>query len=131
MTLIEVLIGAIILFMTLALAAQVFQHQFLLQERAQRAALVMAAQPAAMAEVERALGDGQLQGQGRAAELDFSWQAELVESAPTIGSFDPELGSYSLNRGQFSLYRVTLDFDGGARRQLQYDEVIWSASHGE
>lgn len=130
LTLIEVLISAMILFMFLTMASQAFNQSAQSSLKAERAAKVSAAVPLLLQNIKHAIMEkrdsGPATGAGEFMGLKYQWQARLQQRKPPVTRFDPsemEVKSYD---DKFNLWQVSLKVSVGSyMRTWQYEEVSW------
>lgn len=129
-TLIEVLISAVILFMFLALASQAFSQAAQSSLKAERAAKVSAAVPLLLETIKQdimaARSPQGVKGSGVFLDLDYRWQAKLIQRKAPVRRFDPSEMEMKDYAERFNLWQVDLQVGlGSYQRNWQYEEISW------
>lgn len=124
MTLIEVLIAAIILFMAIGLVSSAFQQSIMLQQKVvtqqEKMRLLQWIKPL----IEFQLSVGQLKGEESWGGMEASWSAELLEKKRFADSIS-ENSDYISGRGYVMLYEVSLSF--AEQESYKFNHTVWSS----
>lgn len=124
LTLIEVLVASVILFMALGVAAVIFQHHSLAQLQASRYLTLAELNPSVMATVEFELNQGQTEGEFQLGQHEFSWRTSSSHTKHIIGSFDEGSGGFSTNAGQVALHDVEVKHES-SDYHYQFQVLVW------
>lgn len=124
MTLIEVLIAAIILFMAIGLVSSAFQQSIMLQQKVvtqqEKMRLLQWIKPI----IEFQLSVGQLKGAESWGGMKASWSAELLEKKRFVDSISDDSG-YIAGRGYVVLYEVSLSL--AEQEPYKFNYTVWSS----
>ncbi len=107
LTLIEVLISAVLLFVILGLAAVIFQQSKLIQAQALKYTGFATEQDTVINRIRYAIENGTLNGEIALAENSYSWTASLVTSAAIVAGASDNLSLMS-SRQVIALYDVAI-----------------------
>lgn len=125
MTLIEVLIAAIILFMAIGLVSSAFQQSLLLQRKVMgqldKVELIEISKPM----IKFDLNQGKSRGNLDILSEKIEWQAEVIERKPFAASLNEENESIS-GFGYMTLFNVVLK--QGDEELLSFKYTIWNMS---
>ncbi|WNO61662.1 prepilin-type N-terminal cleavage/methylation domain-containing protein [Rheinheimera sp. MMS21-TC3] len=126
LTLIEVLIASIILFMTLGLVAVVFQQNFATQLQSVKYINSLADYNTIQANIRYELEQKKVKGDITTVNNKYSWKAEVISAAPEIRGFSPETGAKETGAGFLVLYNITISSESA----ITYDfrQTIWQIS---
>lgn len=127
MTLIEVLIASMILFMALGLSASVFRQSALLQEKVIRQVETHRIQSSAMPLVKFALENNQALGTLTVLGKEIEWRVVDKKSSRYVNYFDFEQGEMNYGQGNVSVVTIELTSSDLPSWNTTYDEVIWQA----
>ncbi len=125
MTLIEVLIASMILFMALGLSASVFKQSSLLQEKVLSQVIQQRTQSAAMPRIKFAIEDGRREGAFNLLEHSLRWRVIESKSSKFVNSYNYEHGELSYGKGQVSLVTIEMKYDKWPNWSVTYNEVVW------
>ena len=126
MTLIEVLIASVILFVAIGTVAGV--HRFLLhyQKLNELDYVLIHNQASFIDYVTYSLENDVLQGEFAAGEHVINWDSRLVKQGDAVGSFDPELSdqaAYSM-LGSVYLYNVNFSFERNPEKSFDVKILV-------
>lgn len=126
MTLIEVLIASLILFMAIGLTSSVYQQSFLFQgkvlEQIEQQRFLKEAERQILFQLEQGIMNGSVSLGGREAV----WRASVSESKRTYHHFNLETQSPVYGKGNVSLLDISYQFvNSNEQEQHSYQEVIW------
>ena len=124
MTLIEVLIAAIILFMAIGLVSSAFQQSIMLQQRVSKQQERMNLAQWIKPIIEFELGQGKIRGSEFFFEKKVSWEAKKEDKKQFVDSFSDDEG-YVAGRGYVSIYLVDVHYND--TQLLQFKKTIWSS----
>ncbi len=129
-TLLEVLISSIILFLFITMASQAFSQAAQSSLKAERAAKVASLVPLLMENIRgkvlavNTLGD--VAGQGKMLDMQYHWQAKLLERKRPASRFDPSTMEFKDYKDRFNLWSVEVVVTiGKYQRSWQYEEISW------
>lgn len=123
MTLIEVLIAALILFMAIGLVSSAFQQALMLQRKVVDQKDTVQVTQWIRPVIEFELENGRTRGVEEYLGTTLSWEASLIEKKQFVDSFG-ESESYVAGRGFVSLYQVSVLQEDSLL--LEFKEVLWS-----
>lgn len=124
MTLIEVLIASIILFMALGLVGVVYQQNFDTQRRAQQYLKEARVVQSLMAAIRFSLEQGLVEGKLKMVGMSFQWKATLIEAKPEINSISPETGLPESGIGKLNLFNIVVTSDE-TQHDFEFKQAIW------
>ena len=129
-TLIEVLVATVILFLFIAMAAQIFQQSATASLKAERAIKVSALVPLVVENIRNQIDNtkslGSLRGEGQIEEVKYRWQARLTQRKPPITGFDPLTLEFRSYGDKYNLWNVDLTVSMGSyERHWVYEELTW------
>lgn len=126
MTLIEVLIAAIILFMAIGLVTSAFQQSILLQRKVmtqrEKVELIHIVKPFVQFEISQ----GKLIGNLDYLSRSVDWQAKQEAKSSFVDAFSESGDDYVVGRGYVTLYDVVVKQDEKVIFMFKYS--IWSSS---
>lgn len=129
-TLLEVLIASVILFMFIAMAAQIFRQSALSSVKAERAVQVTAVVPVLVETIRHNIREAKsgrdLSGGGELNGLNYRYTATLTQRKPPIAGFDMNTNEFRRFPDKFNLWDVDLyvRIDGYERHWI-YEEFSW------
>ena len=128
LTLIEVLIASMILFMTLGVVSAIFQQNIASQQLALKYVSVLDDYSSVVARINFQLETTEQ----RAGSMQFAddnvyeWSASVVSSASGLTQYSPEAGAAETAQGVYILYEVTVtdskDFS------FNFRQLVWKSS---
>lgn len=125
MTLIEVLIASLILFMAIGLSASVFRQSALLQNKVlslvDQSDIKKRLVPKIMFELEQ----DNISGEIVEEELTFLWVAKLKKVNGYVASYNPEGSSVVGTAGKIEVYQVTVNSSHWRNWSFEYKELLW------
>jgi len=124
MTLIEVLIASIILFMVLGLVGVVYQQNYDTQRRTQQYLKEARAVQSLMAAIRFALQQGEVAGKLKMIGMSYQWKATLIEAKPEINSISPETGLPENGIGKLNLFNIVVTNDE-TKHDFEFKQAIW------
>jgi len=132
-TLIEVLVAAVILFASIATVSMIYRGAFLSSEKANKHVTISGVMPSIMANIRaniRAQGnsfESQLSNQGNAWNVEYKWQANLVQHKSAPQRLDVDSGDYVNPPMKYKLWQVELDVQYQYNtKHYQFYEMSWS-----
>lgn len=129
LTLIEVLIASVILFMTLGLVASVFQQNLQMQQRAIKHLAAAEYFPSVVSQIRFDLEQDKREGSITLNSEVYQWQAVELSRAKEISSVDESGTDYLGNIGMLVLFNVTLTKENGGET-IEFRQAIWLNSEG-
>jgi len=126
LTLIEVLIASMILFMAIGLAASVFQQNLLLQRKVLNQLEQTQLQQVVTRNVLFQLEQKKLSGKEIINNIDIYWQAEIEKKSAFIDGYSFESEKYSAELGHVTVYIITLTSEHWPDWSVKYKESIWT-----
>jgi hypothetical protein len=124
LTLIEVLIASVILFMTLGLVASVFQQNIAMQSRAIGHLQVADDYNSLVAQIRFELGNDKVDGEIEHNGRRYQWLATEVSRAKEISSLDEESTGYMGNIGMLVLFNIAVTPEVGSGA-FEFRQAIW------
>lgn len=126
MTLIEVLIASIILFMAIGLVTSAFQQSLLLQQKVmvQRDKIELTQMVKPMIQFE--LNQGKVVGNFDVLSKKIEWQAEIIAKDSFVDAFSEDGDDYVSGRGYVILYSIIVKQEDTAIVTFKYS--TWSSS---
>ncbi|WP_110456323.1 PulJ/GspJ family protein [Shewanella algidipiscicola] len=124
MTLIEVLIASIILFMALGLVGVVYQQNFDTQRRTQQYLKEARVMQSLMAAIRFALQQGESEGKLNMVGMPYSWKAKLIEAKPEINSVSPETGLPESGSGKLHLFSIEVTNEN-TQHDFEFKQAVW------
>lgn len=133
LTLIEVLIASVLLFMSLGLVATAYQQYQMMQSKALGYLDSAADFDSIVSQISFDLRTGKLEGTTESGA--FVWKAIELKRAKEIANIDAESGEYNGNIGVLVLYEVEVSFQGssandGAGKAFSYRQAVWLKNAG-
>lgn len=131
-TLIEVLIAAVILFITLSTAAVSYQTIVSSNLRAENIVSVQTIIPLARMNIHQHLREKtdlgqQEQGNGAIGDWTYNWVANRVSYTPPAERFDPFLADFTEYKPRFHRFEITLTLNADDfSRTVSYEELAWN-----
>jgi type II secretory pathway component PulJ len=132
-TLIEVLVASVILFASIATVSMVYRGAFLSSEQANKHVSISGVMPSLLANIRadiRVQGnsfESQLEGQGNAWNVEYRWQATLVQHKSAPQRLDVDSGNYVNPPLKYKLWLVELDVQYKTNaKHYQFHEMSWS-----
>ena len=119
LTLIEVLIASLILFLSLGVVATVFQQSYLTQAQAERYLLQLSDYNNLVAQIRFNLEQQQLQGEIITPAGSYQWQAERLAQGRELTGISPETFEPVGAEGQLVLYNVIVELNQQAVFELR------------
>lgn len=129
LTLIEVLVASLLLFMALGIAAIIFQHSNIAQQQASRFLMLTQMQPSVVAQIESALNNGQSDGDFELGDQAFNWKTESETIRYITGSYDEGSGGFSANAGRVSLKNIAVTHVSSGY-VYQFEVLVWLNNEG-
>lgn len=124
LTLIEVLIASMILFMALGLVAAVFQQNMQTQLQAEKYLQATQDYVTIQSQIRFQLKQGEHQGEIMTPAGSYSWTAELVEQRMEMAALDTEGGSRMTGQGSLRLYQVKVESSN--KVNFEFKQAVWS-----
>jgi type II secretory pathway pseudopilin PulG len=129
-TLLEVLISSIILFLFITMASQAFSQAAQSSLKAERAVKVASLVPLLIENIRGKILDvdtlGDFGGQGQMLDMQYHWQAQLLQRKAPASRFDPSSMELKDYKDRFNLWSVELVVTlGKYQRSWQYEEISW------
>jgi hypothetical protein len=130
-TLLEVLVASVILIAAIAAVSLSYRGALLASQRADINIQLSGLMPVIIAEVSDRIkqldtGAAQLSEQGINFGVEYSWQAELINFKAPPERFDPEEGTFVIDKPRFRLWLVNLQVTkNGLSQDYQYNELSW------
>ena len=129
LTLIEVLIASVILFMTLGLVASVFQQNLNMQQRAIKHLAAAEYFPSVVSQIRFDLEHDKREGSIALNSEVYQWQAAELSRAKEISSVDESGMDYLGNIGMLVLFNVTVAKEKGGET-IEFRQAIWLNNEG-
>lgn len=126
LTLIEVLIASMILFMAIGLAASVFQQNLLLQRKVLNQLEQTQLQQVVTRNVLFQLEQKKLSGKEVVNLVEINWKADVEKKAAFIDSYSFDTEKYSADLGHVTVYIITLTSEHWPDWSVEYKESIWT-----
>jgi type II secretory pathway pseudopilin PulG len=127
LTLIEVLIASVILFMTLGLVATVFQQSLGMQQRAVKHLAAAEQFPSIISQVRFELEQEKTEGLIELNAQRYKWLATELSRAKEISSVDENGLDYLGNIGMLILFNVEVSPEDGGTG-FEFRQAIWVKS---
>lgn len=126
LTLIEVLIASMILFMAIGLAASVFQQNLLLQRKVLDKLEQTQLQQVITRRIQFQLEQGNFSGREESRNIMVDWKAEVEKSSSFIENYNSDTDYSYDGRGIVTIYLITLNSSDLPSWELKYKESLWS-----
>lgn len=123
LTLIEVLIASMILFMALGLVSSVFQQNLRSQMQANKYLLATQSYMSIQAEIRFQLEQGTSEGSIQTPAGPFNWKAELEEQRQELADLSPEAMPGAIG-GSLRLYKITVETEN--QFSFEFKQAVWS-----
>lgn len=123
LTLIEVLIASMILFMALGLVSSVFQQNLRSQMQANKYLLATQSYMSIQAEIRFNLEQGTSEGTIQTPAGPFTWTAELQEQRQELADLSPETAPGAVG-GTLRLYNITVVTE--SQFSFEFKQAVWS-----
>lgn len=129
-SLIEVLIASFILFIVITTMTLVYRGAVLSSEKAENSLILSTYSELLIEQIKIKLkanhGADSLEEKGSLGELEYSWQANIIESKKSIPRLNAESGNNESSVSTFSLWQVNLQLkQGSSQRSYSYRELSW------
>lgn len=128
LTLIEVLIASMILFMALSIVAVTLQQNMNTQRQAQKYMDALADYPSLNAQIAFKLKAGETEGEIEHKENKYFWRSDVLDSAVQIMDFNPETGNQVTARGKMQLVEITIQVSESF--DYSYRQMVWKDNAG-
>lgn len=135
-TLLEVLVAAMILFLVIAMLAQIFATSTKASKAAERTVKVTSSMPLFVQAIREHLSSetpalgAKKTGRGELLQLRYEWNAEVIEFKAPPDRLDVDLGSMTSYEPKFALWKVDLIIGQGEyERIVSYNEFTWLESN--
>jgi len=132
-TLIEVMVASVILIASIAAMSMIYRGAFISSEKADGHINITGVLPSVLATVRneiRIQGNSakiQLGNQSLACDVNYQWQANLLEFKSAQKRFDPDTGKYFTPHKKYKLWQVNLTLERkGISKQYQFNELSWN-----
>lgn len=126
LTLIEVLIASVILFMAIGLAASVFQQNLLLQRKVLDKLEQAQFQQIMTRRIFFQLDQGNFSGQEESQDITVNWQTKNEKSSSFVENYNSDTDLSYSGRGKVTVYLITLTSDNWPNWTVEYKESLWS-----
>ena len=123
LTLIEVLIASLLLFMSLGVVATVFQQSFMTQAQAEKYVNQLADYSSLVAEIRFRLEQQELEGTITTSTGQYSWRAVVEKKGQELSSISLENFEAAGGVGQLVLYRVEVEFNESILFEVK--QAVW------
>ena len=130
-TLLEVLVASVILIASIAAVSLSYRGALLASQRADINIQLAGLMPVIVSEVSDRLkqldkGENQLTEQGINFGVEYKWEAELINFKAPPERFDPDEGTFLVDKPRFRLWLVNLQVaKNGLSQSYQYNELSW------
>ena len=129
-TLIEVLVATVILISSLAAISMVYRGAFVSSEKADNHMIISGVIPSVLSSIQQEIRANDqsdlLQGEGRAWDTEYRWQANLVDFKSAPARFDVESRKLVTPAKRYKLWQVTLSLTyNNMSKDYQYNELSW------
>ncbi|MCF2948441.1 prepilin-type N-terminal cleavage/methylation domain-containing protein [Paraglaciecola aquimarina] len=129
MTLIEVLIASVILFIAIASVSVVSRTNTLYKQRLELAVVESASIDFIMDEISFYLEfSSETSGQVITENIEYDWEAVLVTKKAIASSIELNVGEVVAERGFLYLYQVSFTHAATKKKTRRFDKVIWRPS---
>jgi len=132
-TLIEVMVASVILFTAIATVSMIYRGAFLSSEKANNHINLSAVLPSVLATIRqdiRLQGNStisQLKQQSSTWQVNYHWQADLIEQKSAPETFDVDSGKLFTPPAKYKLWQVVLILErNGVTKQYQFNELSWT-----
>jgi len=127
MTLIEVLIASVLLFIAIAAGALVTRTMYLHQERTENSIERHYVIDTIKDEIDFSLRfNNTFSGELSLNSASLAWQASAIEKKPYADSVNTAAGGINSDRGFLTLYDVTVTHSNNSVVWFNYQTIIWS-----
>jgi Tfp pilus assembly protein PilV len=123
LTLIEVLIASLLLFLSLGVVATVFQQSFMTQAQAEKYMNQLADYQSLLAEIRFQLEQQSLTGEISTPSGAYRWRAVAEKRGQELSSISLENFEASGGAGQLVLYRVEVEFNDAIIFEVK--QAVW------
>ncbi|MDP5134929.1 type II secretion system protein [Rheinheimera baltica] len=125
LTLIEVLIASMILFMALGLIGTIFQQSFNTQRQAQKYISVAKDYSNLQSRIRYELSAGEATGQILIGTTVYTWKATLIEKAPERTNQSPEMSENDVVFGMLHLFLINVSVEANSSLNFEFKQAIW------
>lgn len=128
LTLIEVLIASVLLFMSLGLVATGYQQYQLMQGKALRYLDSASDYDSIVSQIHFDLRAGKVEGKTDSGS--YVWKAQELKRAKEIANIDAESGEFNGNIGMLVLFEVAVSYQGNSANEdagaaFTYRQAVW------
>ena len=131
-TLIEVLIAAVILFMTIAVTTLVYRSALLSTRKAEQSILSSGYLPMIVDDISEVIKQKDtgtetvISGDGITMQIQYDWQASLLQAKSAPSTLDSFTGAVIKQPPRYRLWQVTLDIKTGTNtKQFVYEDLSY------
>lgn len=127
LTLIEVLIASMILFISIGLTSSIFQHGFLLQNRVFEQINIESKKNEIINNIRFSLEQGDLLGTIHFSDLDVEWEVISIEQQRPFRFYNIELEQAEFALGEMKLMTINYSIlnSDDVIKSHEYRELIW------
>jgi len=132
-TLIEVMVASVILFSVIATVSMIYRGAFLSSEKANSHITITGVLPSVLANVQQNIREQsnssltELSNQGDAWQVNYQWQAKLIEHKSAPVKLDVDTGDYITPPLKYKLWQVALTLElNGLEKKYNYNELGWT-----
>lgn len=123
LTLIEVLIASLLLFISLGVVATVFQQSFITQAQAEKYVNQLADYSSLLAEIRFRLEQQELAGSISTPAGEYKWRAVAEKKGQELASISLENFEAAGGAGQLVLYRVEVEYNESILFEVK--QAVW------
>lgn len=129
-TLIEVLVASFILFLVITSITMVYRGALLSSHKAEQvvrfSGMVDPISEQVRSQVQSATGQQEIQGRGKMGEIEYEWQAKVMQYTTAPEQFNIETGEIEAGEITFYLWNVKMQLQlNSTQRQYQLTELSW------
>jgi prepilin-type N-terminal cleavage/methylation domain-containing protein len=132
-TLLEVMIATVILFSVIASVSLIYRGAFISSEKANKNIEIATVIPAIISQIQSDIRSqsnqevSKLKGNGKIWNIQYTWQASLLEYKSAPEKFDVDLGKFITPPLKYKLWSVQLELShNGVNKYFQFKEMSWS-----
>lgn len=126
LTLIEVLIASLLLFVSLAVVSVIFQQNLATQAQAAKYFAALEHFPSIQAQIRFEIEQGRMQGEMAYANEQYKWQAEVTQQGRELTGVSPETGQQEGTSGILQL--ITIKVTAPNNIEFEMKQTRWQNS---
>ena len=128
LTLIEVLVASLLLFVSLGVVSIIFQQNIFTQSQAVKYFDALEHFPSIQAQIRFELEQGHMQGQLKLGEQEYQWQASVIQQGMELIGVSPETGQQEGTTGILQLINISVTAPNNLEFEMKHTR--WQNNEG-